>query len=403
VVLARRLLGFGLGPAVSLLSLFAVVPIISRTAGAPGVIAATVGPSVGAVAAIVVSLGWPLLGPAMIARASAADRAVLYHDSVASRLIVLAVAVPVCAVVAAALVDAERPACALLAVAFAATGLTCHWYYFGTGSARQLNLREAIPRMLALALAAVAMLVGLGLVWYPLMLLLGAAANHLLVLRDATGGYAVRFGRRHLGMVRQHLAATLSRLANGLYVSGAGPVVAAVAPASVLVFGSYDRVQKAALNFAGTLPGALDSSVAASFPPDARRQRLVMTFDAALATGVSAMLFAAYPPLMTFLYADLVAQDQLVRLLAAVGLGLLLFNRTVMSHGLLPWKDTRVVTVGLTALSITGFLAVTAAAALAGARGVFAAVVAVEGLTVLLGVLRLHRLRVAGPERRVVS
>ena len=389
----RRMVGFGLVPAMSILSLFVVVPIISRTAGEAGVVAATVGPSVGAIMAILVSLGWPLLGPPLIARSSATERAEAYGSSVRSRLIVLAVAAPASAGIATALVTGRRAECALLAVAFAATGMTCHWYYVGTGNALGLVLRDAVPRMVALALSAVGMLSGFGMMSYPLMLILAAVTTHLLVLRDATGRLGVRIGRADLLTVREHLHATLSRLMNGLYLSGAAPLVAAVAPASVVLFGTYERVQKSALNAAATLPGAFDSVVACSYPPVLRRQFLVLVCDACLAGMISVVLYLTYPALMTFLYSGVAVQDGFARVAAAIGCGLLFMNKTVLAHGLLPWKDERVVAYGLTSLAVLGVVAIVVGAVVAGAHGVFAMIVAVEMLTLVLGLWRLTVLR----------
>ena len=388
-----RLVGFGLVPAVSILSLFVVVPIISRTAGEAGVIATTVGPSVGAVAAIVVSLGWPLLGPPLIARSSAVERAEAYGSSVRSRLLVLAVAAPVSAVIAVALVTERRTECALLAVAFAGTGMTCHWYYVGSGNALGLILRDAAPRMVALGVSAAAMVWGFGMVSYPLTLIFAAVTTYLLVLHDATGRLTVRFRRADILTVREHLHATLSRLMNGLYLSGAAPLVAAVAPASVVLFGTYDRVQKSALNAAATLPGAFDSTVASSYPPVLRRQSLVLACDAGLALMITLLLYVAYPALMAFLYSDVAVQDAFARVTAAVGCGLLFMNKTVLAHGLLPWKDERVVAHGLTSLAVVGVTAILVGALVAGAHGVFAVVVAVESVTLLLGLWRLKVLR----------
>ena len=61
--------------------------------------------------------------------------------------------------------------------------------------------------------------------------------------------------------------------------------------------------------------------------------------------------------------------------------------------GSCPWKDERVVAHGLTSLAVVGVTAILIGALVAGAHGVFAVVVAVESVTLLLGLWRLKVLR----------
>jgi hypothetical protein len=58
----RRLLGFGLVPALSMLSSILLLPIISLKIGPSGWTAVAVGQSIGAIFSSVVSLAWGVIG-----------------------------------------------------------------------------------------------------------------------------------------------------------------------------------------------------------------------------------------------------------------------------------------------------------------------------------------------------
>ncbi|MCA1603939.1 MAG: hypothetical protein LC775_00285, partial [Acidobacteria bacterium] len=66
----RTLAAFAIVPALATVTPLIVTPVISRTAGAEGIVAIAVGQSVGAVTGIAVALSWPLIGPALVARSN---------------------------------------------------------------------------------------------------------------------------------------------------------------------------------------------------------------------------------------------------------------------------------------------------------------------------------------------
>src|SRR5829696_4949011 len=153
----QRVLAFGLVPAMSMLGLLVIVPLVARLHGESGVVAISVGQSLGAMLSIVVSLSWPLTGPTAIARAGRNERVALYRASINTRLPIFVACVPIGVLVSAVLLPAQVVAGALCAVAFTAMGFTSSWYYTGLGKPRGLLVFEAIPRMLATIAAAAAL------------------------------------------------------------------------------------------------------------------------------------------------------------------------------------------------------------------------------------------------------
>src|SRR5215213_10702058 len=177
----RRVLAFGLVPAMSMFGVLLIVPLVARLHGESGVVAVSVGQSVGAMLSIVVSLGWPLTGPAAIARADRNERVALYRASISTRVPIFVVCVPIGVLVSVVLLQAQVAAGALCAVAFTALGFTSSWYYAGLGKPRGLLVFEAIPRMLATIAAGAALFAGAPLLVYPLVLLAATLAGVMLI------------------------------------------------------------------------------------------------------------------------------------------------------------------------------------------------------------------------------
>ena len=154
--------------------------MVSRTAGSEGIVAIAVGQSVGAVAGIAVALGWPLIGPALVARSNQADRRNAYRQSLVSRLVVLALLAPPAFVLSFVLVSSYRLAAGLAGLAFAGYGLTATWFYTGSGDSKGLVLFETIPRVIATAIAGAAIAFGAPLTVYPVLLTAAVIATFYL-------------------------------------------------------------------------------------------------------------------------------------------------------------------------------------------------------------------------------
>lgn len=389
-----RVVRFGAAPAFAVLSTVLVLPLVSRIFGGPGILAVTIGQATGAVASIVVSLGWPLLGPALIARgASTTERARIYLRSLTSRGLILIGVTPLIVVFSVLAVDEQRTTAALAAVAFALNGFTAVWYFVGTGEPSGLLRYEAAPRLVATAIAAAALLGGAPLWAYPLTLIGGAVVSAWLVLRSV-GGHRERVSWSDtLSEVRSQFASTVARSLNSLYFLGAAPMVSVLAPASALWFAAFDRVGKSAFNASEAVLGAFTSTVSASFPPSRRAQRTVLLVDAGLAVLVGVGLYVVFPHVNAYLFGDLFPHDDDLRAATAAALSLATLSRGALMHGVLPWGDRTFTWRSLSLVSMGGVGTIMGAAAVSGAIGAMYALAAIELTLAALLLGRVAQLR----------
>lgn len=387
----RKIGAFGLVPVLAVVTPLVVIPIISRTAGAAGIVATAVGGSVGAVAGIAVALGWPLLGPALVARSrEPADRAATYADSIRGRLRVLAWLGPP-AFLAGYLLVGEYPLVAgLSGLAFAGYGLTAAWFYAGTGDARGIVVADTLPRVVATVLAGVALAFGAPLGVYPLLLLAAVLASLGLNSRRILGTWWVPL-RGPAPDLRAQLPATGSRLLHGLYAMGSVSIVAALSPAAAFPFAAYHRIQKPALGATAAFSQALVSWIGGT--EDLRaRQRVALAADVAVSVLLGAAVYLSLPLLLAILFGDLLVLDPALGLATAAGVATGTLARCLQQHGLLMLGDERFTTRLLAAQSAISVAAMVAVVVPFGALGATAVFAAGEGLFCLLAAARIAQL-----------
>lgn len=388
LVRAQRLFGFVVVPALSLLTPLLVIPLVARHGGADAVVAVAVGQSVGFVGSLVVSLAWPMIGPARVARCPDESRGSLFLESIDSRGLVFLAAGPVAAGFAAILTDGFAGTAMLSAVALSANGLSAAWYYAGVGRPRGLLLFEALVRVVSAGAAAAMLAFDAPVVTYPAALCVGALVSYALNLRHIVG--RVRWPRVNRGVVssvRSQLRITAARLVNGAYQAAAVSIVAALAPAAVLAFSAYDRTQKSSMLATQAATDAVISWVAAPTPGLRRRQVRMLLADVLFAGLVGVTFFAALPLVLHYMYAGLIAPDPLDRALAATGLAVAIFAKGVLTHALVPSGLERVAATSLSITSIGGLGATAVGAATLGVPGALGAVVLTEGTFVVIGLI----------------
>jgi O-antigen/teichoic acid export membrane protein len=339
--LASRASLFAVGPAISVVTPLIAIPVIVRVHGPGAWTAVAIGQSVGALGALLVSLSWPQLGPLVIARADAGERPQIVADSMGSRLLMLAaLAVPLTVTGAVLSPPGARIVAALSAVAAAGAGLTFQWYYVGIGAPGRLVLNEAVVRVFATIAACGALLLGAGLIVYPLALL-GAVAVSLLLNMRGTGTAQYRHRWWHwAGVVddwRRHRSTVVSRLVQGGYYSGSTALVAAVSPAAATLFAVLDKVTKSVVNGAVSFPQALTSWVVArhSGQQAVRRVKAGLVIDSAFCLALALLTWSVLPIAVTYLLAGAYTVSGVVRVLVAVVVGLTVFNRAIRMHALL--------------------------------------------------------------------
>lgn len=248
---ARRVLGFSLLPAMSMLAPLVILPTVATKYGPEGWSAIALGQSIGALVGVVVALAWPIVGGHQIAVTPERVRAGVFVQSVASRLLALAAVLPLALALVLILGGALWVETALFLVGVALNGLTASWYFAGTGDPSTLVRNEGFVRLLSYAVSAVAMGLGAPLIFYAATTVV-AGVGMLLANWRSIVGRPPRLDefrlRESWELVRRHSYGLLSRALQSAFSFGGVSLCAAFAPGSLGAFAAADQIAKAAIN-----------------------------------------------------------------------------------------------------------------------------------------------------------
>ncbi|MCO7221847.1 oligosaccharide flippase family protein [Klenkia sp. PcliD-1-E] len=290
---------YGLTAATAVAPLVAL-PAITSSAGAAGFAAVVLGQTLGAAAAVVVLMGWGLVGAHVVAvrQGSPEQLQEVYWTSLFTRLAVSAVVLPVVALVAFLVAPDEPAVVALMAVGSSLVGLTSSWYFVGLGRSGLVAVYETLPQVGVSVLGSIALWLGMPLVGFPLLTI---AANLLAVLLAFLRLRGDRATRRVPGIratitsLREQAPLIVSSLATYAWTGFAVTLVAAVAPASLPLFAALYRVQLLGRALLFPFKNALQSWVSGS----RGAERAGRTRTAVLATGAAGLLAAVSMTILT--------------------------------------------------------------------------------------------------------
>ncbi|NQX28014.1 hypothetical protein HQQ81_11745 [Microbacteriaceae bacterium VKM Ac-2854] len=273
----RRIFGFALMPAMSILATLVLLPLISAKFGSGGWSSLAIGQSVGALLAVLVMMAWNVVGGNQIATTPDPDvRLSTYRISVLSRSVVFLIVVPFGIVFALLVLRPEFAlATALFLTASAANGLSASWYYSGVGEPRYLVINEGFVRLGGYTVSLVGVLLGLPLEWYGACMVLTGITMFTLNWARVMGRrpFVVPGAwREALSELRRQLYGMSSRITQSIYTYGSVSFVGIFAPGVLPIFAAADQVQKAAYNAIAFLPSAFVAWVGGS-TGDARRRR----------------------------------------------------------------------------------------------------------------------------------
>ncbi len=320
--LVRRIIGFAGLPFLSLVTPFLFLPILARVAGADAWLAIAVGQSSGGFFALVVALGYNTIGPPMVAVSAAADRPRLLARSLRARAVVwvpsAALAITVAALVAP---PTHRLEAGLMALAMTLTGLSSAWYMIGLGRASAIAVYEIAPRIVATIIAAVVVLSGGPVAWYPILLvvaLLASVAAYAAKTLRGTDLPSARWADVR-AVLRANRSAVAIEVAGGAYNSLAVTFVGASATAGQAAsYVSGDKLYRIGQYSVSALGNALQGwAVEGGTATFGRRIRA--SFLLHLALGVVG--FAAFALLGPWLSGALFGEHVAIDLPTALGLG----------------------------------------------------------------------------------
>lgn len=395
VRLLRRLGGFGVVPLVSLLTPLVALPVVARHATPPEWAALAIGQAVGVFAALAVSMGWSIVGPARVAQAaSRADQRAIFAESSATRMVaLLVVGGPACAASWMIAPEDENLLAAIAAASGLPYGLSLTWYAVGIGSPRVLALYEAVPRAVCNLVGAVAVALTGDVLLYPALLLTPVAALVLFWIRETTG-LSVRLPWGSMPeTLRRQLAPTVTEMVAGAYSLASPALVGLTGSAAVTAeFSSGERVTRLGSVAIATSSNALQGWVAGvggrSF---VRRVQLSAVLHLALGLLGLSVLALAGPELTALLFGESLAIGSSTA--TAFGVMYLFWSlETVTARHVLGSRGRTTVLLATTAIgSVIGVCAVLVGAGKAGATGAAWGMAGAMTLIVLMQALAAWR------------
>ncbi|WP_141651282.1 polysaccharide biosynthesis protein [Microbacterium sp. 3J1] len=391
--LMLRLAGFTGAPVLSALAPFIILPVISRIVGDEGWANFSAGQSIGILGMVGVLFGWGILGPVRVARSdSRAERAVILHESLRSRLILAAVVMPLAGIVAAAVSGpAYRVETIAVAVAMTASGLTPAWFCIGQGDARGLMIFDALPKLAASLIALPLIAFWGAILAYPALLLalcLPAYAIHAWLNAHAR----LREERRTPAFRRiiRMLAPTAAIDATGnAYGSTSIPIATAgLDAADASAFASADRAYRIGTLLIVAVGNALQAWVLDRSAVDARaRQRFALIAHGALGMLGGFAIALLGPWATALVFGPKVAADPLPCAFFGIAFFCISMATPLIRNLLIPANRARVVfmatitaaVVGLTIMLAGSFLGAAEVIAMGVAASEFAALVVLAG------------------------
>jgi len=391
--LFRRIAGFAMLPALSMLASLVLLPLIAHYDGAAGWTGMALGQSVGALISLVAGLAWPVVGAQRVVEARRLEeRQQIFALSVATRGMAIAglsvLAAPVVWWLAAA---GQKPAAVCFMLSAALNGLTASWYFAGLGRPRYLVINEGITRFVGYVVAIPAVLITASTLAY-------AISNLVFVLIAFGLNYWTIFGGRRMPRVswhqareiyRVHFLGTLARIASSAHSYLPTALLSAAVPGVVPLYTALDNVYKSGCNAVSFLPPALVEWIQAD--PAVTRRRKQVAFSICLAIGVLVSLGWPLlgPILMGFLYQNAVEFPAIGIYSIGISVALVLLVDSVGLLDFVPRHKERQVFVTEAAVSVAGVIAVIPMALAFGAVGAFATYAGASATKLLiLGSLR---------------
>ncbi|WP_285240739.1 polysaccharide biosynthesis C-terminal domain-containing protein [Pseudarthrobacter sp. MEB009] len=394
----KRIAAFAGLPLLASLSSFILLPIIANVGGAPAWNSLAVGQAVGAIAAILIGLGWPLTGPAAVA--ASGDETVrrrFYAVSFVTRSFMFVCAVPLMALTLAFTTGASQFWLAfLMACAQAAAGLTPAWYCIATGHAGRIAKYDVLPRMVA-TLGVIPLLFATGEIsFYPLALIVLGLAGTLWFNKDHSNrsdfnGLGLTAILKEIWALRAGAGITA---AAGAYASTPVLVVQfAASTAGLASFVTAEKFYRIGLLATAALGNSLQGWVSEHGGDHTRRR--VFSLRALTGLGLAGWaLLALLGPWVSFMLFPKVPADFWTCFWFGLSFFLVCVTTSTGAHWLVPAKKMRVVFYSTIVGAVLGLPAMIILSGLMGGQGgALGLVIGEVAVTViqLLAILRLVR------------
>lgn len=282
---------------------FLAAPVLIHELGADTwgqLIAAQV---LGGFGAVVVAMGWPILGPTAVAISQPKRRPDLLAASMGQRTMALVLAAgPVAAV--SAVVIGPWWVTSTLAVATTLNGLNSQWYFVGAVEPSRLVLFDAIPRSIGIVAGVTLVALQGSAGPYVLCVAAGIAAAVVLPAIAVLNGHERAPVEDRSG---DRLSSTVTSVVANTYVGAPLIAVTILQPKVLPVYAMADRLYAVAILFLATYIQSLQGWVPADPSRQDQRETRALRSTAVVSVVVALALFLGIPVAATFLSAGSIA------------------------------------------------------------------------------------------------
>lgn len=328
-----KLAGFATSTALLAATSLVATPAMVAASGPEAWGAIALGQAVGAVASLVVSYGWTVSGPAIVARGDVAIRRREYVDSLRVKTALLLPGSLGAGVVSALLSHGYANFAVAGAISATVVALSSNWYFAGLARPYLWLVMEVVPRVGGTAVGIGLMLAGcdaiVGVACTAGGMILGFCAVTVWVFKSTSRVECEQRARTStlielLVLQRNGIA---SMAASQIGMSAPFGLVALMCPSALPAYALVDRIRQllsSGLNpvvvvFQGWVPRGAGSR-------DRDRSKTALTVAGVLAVVVTAASFAAGPALTRWLGDGQIFVPVLLILLISLVIGLDLFN-----------------------------------------------------------------------------
>lgn len=393
-----RLAGFGLVPVLSMVGPFFVLPVIARSTNTAEWVGLGVGQSIGMLAAVIVSIGWPLSGPSRMATAGGPiQQLVVYSDSVRTRGAMCLMTLPV--VTLAAILTAPQGAANItitVALSFTATGLAPTWAFVGMGRPWLGLLIDTLPRATISAAAAIAILNGIAVTVYPYGILLSVLlsvfwmSSYMRVSARRVDASRRRTWAREptLRCLRRQVPAALGSAMSGVYTVGAVGIASIVLETNDMAeLTSADRLMRM-MQLGSVIAVNTLTNVVVRAELGTTLRRRAMFAVGAVGAGLASITIFLGSAICALLFGEDLAPDGAMSAFYGVTLFLSTLSMATIQHVAAPQgKFTTILQAHVAAASVF-LLGAHPVAATWGGQGVAGLLAVSQGVT--LAILSLH-------------
>lgn len=285
----RRIAGFAVIPAMTMISTVLLLPIVSDRFGPEGWAALGLGQSIGAFVSVIAGLAWHVFGPHRVAVSNVFRRQVIYAESIKTRGVLLGVLLPFACVFSYMLAPSFKWESVLFVIAVALNCFTAAWYFAGTGQPKFVIRNEAVLRLSGY-LVSIPLLMFFGQLWlYGLVLMVTgvsmAVANITTILHGRHRSIW-RVTRPLSQLFREQLHGSISRVLSAAHMYLGISMVAILVPQGLPIYTALDTVQKSMNNATTMYPAAFAWWVGSSLGPVQKAVRIRRLLILSLSLGI---------------------------------------------------------------------------------------------------------------------